>query len=64
MKFGGTLRDGECVINVIPGHDAVTVHTSKGQYRTKKLVLAAGPWSSKMLKPLGLDLPLEVDVHI
>ncbi|XP_072033492.1 peroxisomal sarcosine oxidase-like [Amphiura filiformis] len=58
-KFGGIIHDEEGVIEVIPG-DIITVTTNKGQYRTKRLVLAVGPWASKMLKPLGLNFPLQI----
>ncbi|XP_071790779.1 peroxisomal sarcosine oxidase-like [Asterias amurensis] len=58
-KYGGTLHDGEKVTRIEPGR-IVTVHTSKGQYKTGALVLAAGPWASELLKPLGLHLPLKV----
>nr|KAG5703247.1 hypothetical protein BaRGS_034158 [Batillaria attramentaria] len=57
-QYGGEIRDGEPVTAVTPGEPLVTVTTSKGSYRGKKVVLAAGPWASKLLRPLGLDLPL------
>ncbi|XP_038053787.1 peroxisomal sarcosine oxidase-like [Patiria miniata] len=59
VKKGGVLRDGEKVVRIIPGR-IVTVCTSSGrEYKAGSLVLTPGPWASKMLKPLGLDLPLK-----
>lgn len=55
---GGTLQDGEPVTRVTPGNPLVTVATTKGQYRAKKVVIAVGPWAPKFLKTLGLNLPL------
>ncbi|XP_066492443.1 peroxisomal sarcosine oxidase [Tiliqua scincoides] len=55
---GGTVRDGEKVLSILPG-DLVTVTTSQGKYQAKRLVIAAGPWTSHLLVPLGLQLPLQ-----
>ncbi|KAK7475221.1 hypothetical protein BaRGS_00033525, partial [Batillaria attramentaria] len=55
---GGVLRDGEQVKDIVPGEPWVTVTTSKGSYRAKKIVIATGPWTAKLLQPLGLRLPL------
>lgn len=35
--------------------------TSIGDYASKKIVLSAGAWSMKLLKPLGVNLPLEAE---
>ena len=45
---------------IIPGHNKVTVVTTKGTFVAKKLVITAGPWSAKLLKKLDLDIPLKV----
>ena len=61
VKNRGTLLDGEKVMRIDPGR-LVTVHTSNGhQFKAQGVVLTAGLWASKLLKPLGLDLPLKVD---
>lgn len=57
-KFGGQLNDGEPMIDIFPG-DIVTVRTTKGQYRTKSVVLTVGPWAAKILPNLGVHLPLK-----
>ncbi|KAJ8044127.1 Peroxisomal sarcosine oxidase [Holothuria leucospilota] len=57
-KRGGVIHDEEKVLSIIPGK-IVTVCTNKNKYTTKSVILTAGPWSSKLLQPLGLNLPLE-----
>ena len=37
------------------------IETSAGPYRAQKLVLTAGAWSSKLLEPLGIKFPLQVE---
>ena len=62
VKFGGKIRDNEKVIKINPG-SVVTVETNKGQYRTKHLILTVGPWAGEVLRPLGLNPPLEVCIE-
>jgi len=40
--------------------DVVTVHTDKGDFRAKGLVITCGAWSSEILSDLGISLPLQV----
>ena len=35
----------------------VNVHTDQGHYEAATVVVAAGPWSPQLLKPLGVDVP-------
>ncbi|XP_022103753.1 peroxisomal sarcosine oxidase-like isoform X2 [Acanthaster planci] len=58
QNYGGTIRDSEPVLQILPGTTVIVV-TRKGHYRCKSVVLTPGPWASKMLKPLGLDPPLK-----
>ncbi|XP_064379328.1 peroxisomal sarcosine oxidase [Dromaius novaehollandiae] len=63
-RSGGTLRDGEKVLGIEPGA-LLAVSTSAGVYRARRLVVAAGAWSSQLLAPLGLRLPLQpLRVHV
>ncbi|XP_061460748.1 peroxisomal sarcosine oxidase [Rhineura floridana] len=55
---GGTIRDGEKVLGILPGAMA-TVTTSQEEYQAKHLVVTAGAWASHLLAPLGLQLPLQ-----
>ncbi|NXT01797.1 SOX oxidase, partial [Jacana jacana] len=57
-RHGGTLRDGEKVLRIEPGA-VVTVTTTAGVYRAPRLIIAAGAWTSALLGPLGLRLPLQ-----
>ncbi|XP_065937101.1 peroxisomal sarcosine oxidase [Magallana gigas] len=58
-RFGGELRDGEKVLDIIPG-DIVGVRTSSHQYRAHSVVLTVGAWATKLLPKLQLTLPLKV----
>lgn len=59
-KFGGTLKDGVQVTGIIPG-EVVILQTKRGAtYRTKRLIITAGPWTQRLIKPLGIHVPLKV----
>ena len=60
-RRGGTLRDGEKVLRIEPGA-VLTVTTTAGVYRAPRLVITAGAWTSALVAPLGLRLPLQVRV--
>ncbi len=57
---GATLIDNSPVTNIVTRGNEVTVETTNGSFRCKKLVIAAGPWSNRALGYLGIELPLEV----
>ncbi|XP_054868065.1 peroxisomal sarcosine oxidase [Amphiprion ocellaris] len=59
QKLGGVIRDNEMVMDIKPG-PIVTVSTSAGVYRAKRVVITAGPWANRLLAHTGLQLPLEV----
>ncbi|XP_066914495.1 peroxisomal sarcosine oxidase-like isoform X1 [Clytia hemisphaerica] len=59
-EAGGVLHDNEQVKQIIPGNDLVTVVTNKSQFKAKSLVITAGSFVAKLLKPLHLDLPLTI----
>lgn len=61
LARGGTIKDNQKVTKVVPG-DQVKVYTQDDVYTGLKLVVTAGPWTNKILKPLGSDLPLQVSV--
>jgi glycine oxidase len=44
-------------IDVASGSVA-TVHTDQGHYEVETVVVAAGPWSNSLLKPLGVNVPV------
>lgn len=57
-QHGGTVRDGEKVLEIKPGQP-VTVTTPAGSYQGKSLIITAGPWTNRLLQPLGAELPLQ-----
>ncbi|EHB13329.1 Peroxisomal sarcosine oxidase [Heterocephalus glaber] len=57
-QFGGTVKDGEKVMEIIPGLP-VRVKTTCRSYQAKSLVISAGPWTNQLLQPLGIELPLQ-----
>ncbi|NXT80231.1 SOX oxidase, partial [Zapornia atra] len=57
-RHGGTLRDGEKVLRIEPGA-VLTVTTTAGVYRARRLIITAGAWTGALLAPLGLHLPLQ-----
>ncbi|XP_067328295.1 peroxisomal sarcosine oxidase [Anolis sagrei] len=57
-QSGGTIRDGEKVLQIIPG-SVVRVVTPEREYQAKRIVVTAGPWTGPLLTPLGLHLPLQ-----
>ena len=59
QKLGGTLLDNHKVTEIIPG-DVVTVVTNRGTFKTKNVVIAAGPWAPALCSSIGIQLPLEV----
>lgn len=57
-QLGGTVYDGEKVVDIIPGLP-VTVKTALRSYQANTLVITAGPWTNRVLRPLGIELPLQ-----
>lgn len=62
LEKGGTLKDAEPVLNVTPG-PTTRVRTSKGEYKCDRLIIAAGAWTPKLIHPLGVNIPLQVNLH-
>jgi sarcosine oxidase len=52
LSLGAEVRSGERVRNWVRGQDGVTVHTDKGSYQAKKLVVTAGPWAGQLIPKL------------
>ncbi|XP_074176058.1 peroxisomal sarcosine oxidase isoform X1 [Rhinolophus sinicus] len=57
-QLGGIVRDGEKVVEIKPG-PLVSVKTTSKSYQAKNLVITAGPWTNQLLRPLGIELPLQ-----
>ncbi len=55
---GGQFIPGESVMEVKPGSAGIIVKTNKREYGCKKLVMAAGHGSTRLMGELGVHLPL------
>ena len=61
VEAGGTMLR-EQVMKLLPLESGgYRVLTNVGDYRFAKLAIAGGAWSNRLLKPLGLSLPLEAE---
>ncbi|XP_065055235.1 peroxisomal sarcosine oxidase-like [Rhopilema esculentum] len=58
VSTGGSLLDNEKVHEIIPG-DIIQIKTTKRVIKAKNLIITAGPWTSELVKPTGLALPLQ-----
>lgn len=53
----GTIKETD-VKEIVQEADGWKIITDKDTYYSDKLVIAAGPWSNDLIKPLGYNLPL------
>ncbi|XDZ66553.1 NAD(P)/FAD-dependent oxidoreductase [Alphaproteobacteria bacterium LSUCC0684] len=59
-RLGISFRQAE--VSAISRHDSSwSVHAGDGEIKAGHIVLAAGVWSARLLKPLGISLPLEAE---
>jgi D-amino-acid dehydrogenase len=59
LKRGGKFATGDALTLRQAGHDW-TVKTAAGELAAPQIVVALGPWSDGIFKPLGYDIPLFV----
>tara|TARA_R110001606_G_scaffold378328_1_gene537927 strand:- start:2845 stop:4098 length:1254 start_codon:yes stop_codon:yes gene_type:complete len=57
QNMGGGIRDSD-VKKILPDGDGWQIITDDGIFYCNHLVVAAGPWSNQLIKPLGYDFPL------
>ena len=55
-QFGAIIRAEEPVLSWKATANEVAVTTAQGTYRAAKLVIAAGPWATRLLAELGSNL--------
>lgn len=61
QRLGARCYTGVKVNRIqVQGDRVLGVETDKGIYSAGQVVLAAGPWTPLLLKPLGLELPMTV----
>jgi sarcosine oxidase len=53
----GEIRCGVHVYRIIDDGGQVTLHTSAGPLSARSAVVTGGPWSSTLLRPLGIAVP-------
>jgi glycine/D-amino acid oxidase-like deaminating enzyme len=58
QRLGGRLLEGHRVREIIPG-DVVTLVTDRGSFKTRNVVIAAGPWAPALCSSIGLHLPFK-----
>lgn len=59
-QLGGEIIENCEVLGIETGHDQVQkITTSRGEYQASDYLFALGPWSSKMLRAINLDLPVQ-----
>lgn len=49
------------VDRLTPGPEGWTLHSAGESHRAETVILAAGVWSTRLLKPLGIRIPLEAE---
>ena len=59
---GATIRTDEQVIKIIPSAGGIELTTSKGRYRTEKLIVSAGAWLNTFFPELQLPLTIRRQV--
>jgi sarcosine oxidase len=63
QELNVTARPNERVDSIVPAQEAgapVTVVTSRGTYRGRKVILTPGAWTNQLLNALGLQLNLDI----
>lgn len=49
------------VLSLTPGRHGWQLMTDRGPVETEAVVLAAGAWSARLLRPIGIDIPLTAE---
>lgn len=58
VKLGGLLLDETQLLSIEPGK-IITLHTNRGAYVARNVILCLGPWAGDFLRRMGLQLPLK-----
>ncbi|KAB8319430.1 N-methyl-L-tryptophan oxidase [Tolypothrix campylonemoides VB511288] len=57
---GATLIDSTPVTKILINNNSVEVQTASETYAAARIVMTAGSWTSTLLAPLGIELPLRI----
>ncbi|GHA22402.1 NAD(P)/FAD-dependent oxidoreductase [Oceanisphaera arctica] len=60
IQLGGQFQQ-TAVTALSPDSQQVKLTTDNGHYQFDRAVLSTGAWSTRLLKPLGIDIPLEAE---
>lgn len=60
QEHGATLLATREVTSISETGDGVIVSTAEGQHEADKLIIAAGAWTNRVVRHLGVSFPLEV----
>ncbi len=55
-RAAGVHMETATVSSIEDGSNSAMVHTDQGHYEAENVVVAAGPWSTELVKPLGVKL--------
>ncbi len=59
LRKRGVMFERRRAMRMAPSPEGWIVQCEEGELRAANVVLAAGAWSSRLLKPLGLNVPLQ-----
>lgn len=63
-RLGASIATQAAALSIeVSGGRAVAVQTPEGSVSTPTVVVAAGPWSKRVLSKIGIDAPLETVRH-
>ena len=54
------MKDYHKVTEIVPGESVTTVRTNHGDFVARRLIITAGPWTPKIMRQLGVELPIVV----
>jgi D-hydroxyproline dehydrogenase len=55
----GAVFNRTSVRAIVPRGTEIEIHVPEGKLLTQQVVVCAGPWSARLLEPLGLRVPLQ-----
>lgn len=58
--LGATLLEGTRVRGIRPDGEGFACDSSRGLFRADQILVAAGPWSSELMRPLGVEVPIHL----
>lgn len=62
-ELGVEIQTGAAVTALDLDSRVKTVVTSAGEWQSPTVILAAGPWTNALVRPMGIELPYEISRH-